>query len=42
MKELDHYSADQRIADRFKDLWPNAVQDTVKFTLCQSLLTKEK
>lgn len=42
VKELDHYSADQRIADRFKDLWPNAVQDTVKFTLCQSLLTKEK
>lgn len=42
VKELEQYASDERITDKFKDLWPKALKDTVKFQLCQATLPKDR
>ena len=34
VQEIDNYASDDRITEAFKDAWPAALKDTIKFVLC--------
>ena len=34
VEEKDHFASDTRITEAFRDVWPEALKDTIKFVLC--------